>query len=943
MSEPVTSEDFQLLIQELKNTNKKLDQKTTSGIGGIGKNIADRFKSVGDAIKSPVDKLESALKLPFDAVSNTIESVGEAVMKPFESFKNITQGFKNIFGDSKEENQNELLSQILEEIRAQTELLQGNRNREQNKDLIKLEQTKEQQSTFKSIADNIRKGGADAIGRGARRKGKPGTGGQGGLTQNLISDFFLASIVSQRGIGEFIEDTKKNIVLVRKFLIDKPFKKTISGIRQISRGAINLAKDIFGIGREKGQTGLPFRRAAVKEKISSVVSSVRDKAKGLKERFFPKTLEQIEAQPAPGKFDTSTALRTGEPKNLRLESVSETFRERSDSARSERIFNDATQQELFSEDIVKSNFAIVEAVKSNTSQLVKALTGNDLKRAETEKERDQTFQNIADSLDNIEGGDGIGDGQSLEKAETSLAEKAGGIIENVKDIALAAGGLAASFLALRKRLPALLSNVLSKGKGLFNRLNPFSRNKPSGGAPMKNVTPPRPTLIGPTAPPPSAVTGPAQTIRNAGQVGADAAKNITNAPGSSVVDAATKPRGGFFSRLNPMNRIKDAAKGIAKQFPSVLKRVPVIGPVVEGIFLNSSIKRILEDPEASEDEKRKAVGTEFIKALTGPAGAAIAIGAVTALTGGVGLLGAAVTGTAGYAIGKVVGGVLASVLPTKTIGGAIINTFYKDEAKAGGMNMDSALVKSPDETAISGAVSYGEVQPPQTTTENPVKVITKEVKEKRFAATRVATKEAQAALDKFKAENQEAEMIEVFDDDQNFFDPDETVMQYKDPEKQAQFEKLRSKVFDAEYDRTMAARNVMGLSENYGQYSGVDTMKTIDFIQDRFGIQFPGFTERADGSSSYRGSGAAVQAARDLFAKNPNATGAEMLQAIQGGADMAAEMRASAQDTQKELESNNIINAPSNNVVNTTINEAPKHIDRTTQMFGLQPAYSADF
>jgi hypothetical protein len=176
-----------------------------------------------------------------------------------------------------------------------------------------------------------------------------------------------------------------------------------------------------------------------------------------------------------------------------------------------------------------------------------------------------------------------------------------------------------------------------------------------------------------------------------------------------------------------------------------------------------------------------------------------------------------------------------------------------------------------------------------------------------------------------------------------FDDPDDDpILEYKDPEKQAQFEKLRSKVFGAEYDRTENARNVMGLAprgSNLSRSFSYDTMKTIDFIQDKFGIQFPGFTESADGSSSnYSGSGAAIQAAQDLFAKNPNATGAEMLQAIQGGADMAAEMRTSMQNTQKALESNNIINAPSNSNI-TTINEAPNHIDRTVNMFGTQPAY----
>jgi hypothetical protein len=44
------------------------------------------------------------------------------------------------------------------------------------------------------------------------------------------------------------------------------------------------------------------------------------------------------------------------------------------------------------------------------------------------------------------------------------------------------------------------------------------------------------------------------------------------------------------------------------------------------------------------------------------------------------------------------------------------------------------------------------------------------------------------------------------------------------------------------------------------------------------------------------------------------------------------------QNARKELESNNIINAPSSSNI-TTINEAPNHIDRTVGMFGTQPAY----
>jgi hypothetical protein len=911
MSESVTSEDFQALVAELKKTNKQLSQQAQGGlVGGIKKKIED----ARDSVTSPFRKIKDTIAAPGKFIGDAVEDIGDAVMSPFESFKNVSEGFKNIFSKNETARQTELLEQILQGIEDLNQNVSVNTNREQNQDLIKLEEGKEQRTIFRSISDNIKNAAVSAGGRGARRKGKGGVGGggggQGGLTQNLISDFFLASIVSQRGIGEFINDFKSNLVLVRKFLIDKPFKKVFGGIVKIGKGAINLAKDVFG--KEKGQKGLPFRRAAIKDRVSSVVSSAKDKAKGLKERFFPNIPKQIEAQAAPGEFDTSTALRTGEPKSLQLETVSESFKQkrrtRSDAgiergssleAGGERILNNINQQELFSEDIVKSNYAIVEAVKENTKSLVKVLAGNDLKKAETEKERDKTFQDIADSLEDIEGSS-LGKGTENKKGEGLISE----IIDEYGGKLL--GGAAAIFGGKKLLATKLGKGLVDKGKGLFSRLNPFSGSKAATGAPSPRV--PQPTL-----------TGPAQTIRDAGQAGADASsrtiRNITNAPGSSAVDAP-KPKGGFLSRLNPMQKIKDATKGIGKQFPSVLKKVPVIGGVVEGIFLNSAIKTILEDPEASEDEKKDAVGTEFIKALTGPAGAAIAIGAVTAATGGVGFLASAVTGTAGYAIGKVVGSVLASVLPTKTIGGAIINTFYKKESAQGQAK-------------------------PQTTTENPVKEITQDVKEKRFAASRVAAKEAQAALTKFEAENQGAEMIEAPRD--MFDDPDDDpILEYKDPEKQAQFEKLRSKVFGAEYDRTENARNVMGLAprgSNLSRSFSYDTMKTIDFIQDKFGIQFPGFTESADGSSSnYSGSGAAIQAAQDLFAKNPNATGAEMLQAIQGGADMAAEMRTSMQNTQKALESNNIINAPSNSNI-TTINEAPNHIDRTVNMFGTQPAY----
>ncbi len=848
MSEPITNEDFQALVAELKKTNKQLSQQARGGFaGGIKKTIDD----VKDSVTSPFRKIKETLAAPGKFIGDTIEDIGDAVMTPFKSFKNVSEGFKNIFSKNETKRQTELLEQILQSIEDLNQNVSVDTNREQNQDLLKLEQGKEQKGIFKSISDNIKN--AATGGRGSRRKGKGGASGGGdrGFFANMVQDFFLAAIVTQRGIGQFARDGVKNVVDTFK-AVSKPFKMIFGGVKKLGKGAINLARDVFG--KDKGQKGIPFRRAVVKEKVAGAVSSVTDKVQGLKDKFFPKIPEQIEAQPGPGGFDTNN---------------------------------------LFSGDIVESNNAIVEAVKENTSSLVKVLTGNDLKKAETEKERDKTFQDIADSLEDIEGSD-LGKGAENKKGEGLISE----IINEY-------GGTILAALGGKKLLGSKLGkNLVNKGKGLFSRLNPFSGKKASTSVPSLK----QPTL-----------TGPAQTISNAGQAGANASsntiKNITNAPGSSVVDAP-KPKGGFFSRLNPMNKIKDATKGIAKQFPSVLKRVPVIGGVVEGIFLNSAIKTILEDPEASENEKKDAVGTEFIKALTGPAGAAIAIGAVTAATGGVGFLASALTGTAGYAIGNVVGSVLASVLPTKTIGGAIINTFYKKESAQGQAK-------------------------PQTKTQNPVKTVTQEVKEKRFDASRVAAKEAEAALAKFESENQGAEMIELPRD--MFDDPEDgPTLEYKDPEKQAQFEKLRSNTYDTERKQSQSARNVMGLKDRFtGSNSGRDTLKTVDFIQDKFGIQFPGASKNAQGLTQYKGSGAAIQFAQDLFAKNPNATGAEMLQAIQRGNDVSAELFSSMDRAAGSAGGAGVstqINAPTNSNI-TTINEAPNHIDRTVGMFGAQPAY----
>ena len=534
---------------------------------------------------------------------------------------------------------------------------------------------------------------------------------------------------------------------------------------------------------------------------------------------------------------------------------------------------------IFKKDESQLQTELLEKILVAVKEQTKAFKGNDLKQAEEKRERFELFEDIRDSLDDIEPG-------SNQLAIKGKDGGSGGITSGILDLA--------GDLALARLIPGmskgkgllgkgknLAGGILKRGKGavlaaggLLAGVGKMFSKSPS--APKVSPSTPKVSPSTPKVPSVSALPAPAKTIIDAGKAGQGAAtsmmKNITNAPGSSVVDVP-KAKGGFLSKLNPIKRIKDSAKGLAKGFPSILKKVPVIGGVVEGIFLNSAINQVLEDPETSDDEKKQLVGAEFIKALTGPAGAAIAIGAVGALTGGTGFLASAVTGAAGYSIGKVVGGVLASVLPSKQIGGAIINTFYKKKSSET-MNKESQTTDS-------------------------MKAITTDSKEKRFDSARITAKETQAALTKFESENKDAEMIEVENPDADF-DEAATMMVYKDSEKQAQFEKLRTEKFEAQR-KSRTARD---------ELTGTGIGDKINFLKNE-GIELPGLTygdsvvDPTTGQVTYnfqgKTSGMEVDSALDkLFMKESNTTGVDMLNQTSQTTDS---MKAITTDSKEKAES----------------------------------------
>lgn len=466
----VTQKDFQSLVKEIRKTNAKLDNMSSSSIvDKVVAPIKKQFGGIKDSIQRPFKSAKGVITKPFEVVSSTIESVGEAARKPFESFKNVSQGFKNLFKKDESQLQTELLEEIRDSIQAQfiqnqsfIKLLKGN-------DLRDAELTKERRQLFESINKKLDRKGSEAFGGLQREKARGKLGIPSSLSERIIKPII--------GIGTTLFAFSKRF----RGLI---FKEAVN-FKNFAKNTITSAKNV--LLRSPGKLGEAASVLSTKGEgvVKSLKTKVKDVKIGQKKLPFPSALKET----------------------------------------------------------------VSGAKKSVTSKL------------------------------------------GLDKPKQQAL--------------------------------------------------PLSR--PSTGS-------------------------------------------------------------GFLSRLNPMKRIKEAAQPIVRKIPQVLKRIPIVGSVVESILLNSSIKSILDDPETPAAEKKKLVGTEFIKALTGPAGAAIAIGAVGAITGGTGFLASAVTGAGGYAVGKFIGGILAKGLPAESIGGSIIDTFYKKEAAIGGMSTGPAVdIKTKAQEAAKGS------------------------------------------------------------------------------------------------------------------------------------------------------------------------------------------------------------------------------------------------
>jgi hypothetical protein len=187
------------------------------------------------------------------------------------------------------------------------------------------------------------------------------------------------------------------------------------------------------------------------------------------------------------------------------------------------------------------------------------------------------------------------------------------------------------------------------------------------------------------------------------------------AAGSKVAGVASKAVGGVKAAGS---KVAGAAKGVlgapvtkfikgnAGKIIKKMSRLPVIGPVVEGIFASRDIKAIIANPELSANEKQKAVGSRVLEAIGGPTGAALAVAILNAATGGAGFLGSFIAAAGGDFAGRFIARQLAKVLPLGLIGKTMINTFYggiPEEGAEGGGTSVSGIAKGAV-SAVSGAV-----------------------------------------------------------------------------------------------------------------------------------------------------------------------------------------------------------------------------------------------
>jgi len=146
--------------------------------------------------------------------------------------------------------------------------------------------------------------------------------------------------------------------------------------------------------------------------------------------------------------------------------------------------------------------------------------------------------------------------------------------------------------------------------------------------------------------------------------------------GKSLFKAVTSPIASAKKQLGRLlgPRLKKMGGGI-------LKRIPVLGTLIEAPFAAYDIKKYSQDPELGEEQIKTAIGNRVIAGLAGIAGGALGI-ALASIGGPPGWL----FGTLAYAGGDLLGRFLANQftqhVPMTALGGMVMDAFPNFTAKA---------------------------------------------------------------------------------------------------------------------------------------------------------------------------------------------------------------------------------------------------------------------
>jgi len=426
------------------------------------------------------------------------------------------------------------------------------------------------------------------------------------------------------------------------------------------------------------------------------------------------------------------------------------FFERKYRKLAKRRFEIESKQRLFIADKQQKNVEATILVAKSINDLAAQMTGNDLLDEERRREQNLLFAKLLDKNEKDEKDrpelrkgllNGLGKGLLIATALTGILAATGNLESAVQGWVQGGINFAKNVTdKLNKKLGAFKEGAKGLGKTFRKAFQGVTRSFRKGmNSAVSGITKRLTGALG------SLKGGIDDVVSSLKSRVSSITKTLTEKLAKSGIGTAAKKAGGFFSKVaggakslgaKAVGGVKAAggkvagvAKGLATKAseklgapvtkfikggaPKILKvlgKVPILGSVIEGIFANKDIKKILANPDLPAKEKEKAVGTRLLEAIGGPAGAAIAVALLNAATGGAGFLGSFVAAAGGDLAGRFIARQLAKFLPVDLLGKAAINTIYggipEEGAGSGGTSI-GGIAKGTANVVSSAAVSTG--------------------------------------------------------------------------------------------------------------------------------------------------------------------------------------------------------------------------------------------